>query len=193
MLQSVSFPVTGGEILAILHLPERDAHGGIAVLLDRGMPVEDPDVLLTCNALAAAGVGALRFEWRSPRPALDDAVADTAAALRLLKAHPALPGSIGVAGFGFGGAVAASAAGRDSRVRVAVLARPPAEIEGSRRPLTDLSRTRARVLLIRGEGDEVDRYSGVLSQARVTHRVSDAPPRERLGREVATWAAESFS
>lgn len=193
MLQSVSFPVSGGEILAILHLPDRDAVGGVTVLLDRGMPIEDPDVLLTCNALAATGVGALRFEWRSARPTLDDAVSDAAAALRLLKAHPALPGAIGVAGFGFGGAVAAVAAGRDSRVRVAVLARPPAEVDGSRRPLTDVTRTRARVLLVRGGADDVDRYGPVLSQARVTHRVSDPPPRERLGREIAQWAAEAFS
>lgn len=192
MLQSISFPVAGSEILAILHLPDRDAVGGMAVLLDRGMPYEDPDVLLTCNALADSGVAALRFEWRSGRQSLDEAVADVAAGLRLLKAHPALPGSIGVGGFGFGSAIAASAAGRDSRVKVAVLVGARAEIEGSKRPLTDLSRTRARVLLVRAAGDETDRYVPVLSQARVTHRASDPLPRDRMVREIAKWSAEAF-
>lgn len=193
MLQSVSFPVAGSEILAILHVPTRDAVGAMAVLLDRGMAYEHPDVLLTCNALADSGVAALRFEWRAAHPALDDAVGDVAAALRLLKAHPALPGSIGVAGFGFGGAVAAVIAGRDSRVKVAVLVRAPAVVDGSRRPITEVTRTRARILLIRGDApDDTDRYPPVLSQARVTHRVSDALPRDRLGREIAQWAAESF-
>lgn len=193
MLQSVSFPVAGSEILAILHVPTREVVGAMAMLLDRGMAYEHPDVLLTCNALADSGVAALRFEWRAPHPALDDAVGDVAAALRLLKAHPALPGAIGVGGFGFGAAVAAVAAGRDSRVRVAVLVRPPAEVDGSRRPIVEVTRSRARVLLVRGDApDDTDRYTPVLSQARVTHRVSDALPRDRLGREIAQWAAESF-
>lgn len=192
MLQSISFPVPGGEILAILHLPAREASGAMAVLLDRGMPYEDPSVLLTCNALADSGVGALRFEWRSERQTLDEALADVAGGLRLLKAHPSLPGAIGVAGFGFGAAVAASAAGRDSRVKVAALVAPRAEVDGSKRPLTDLSRTRARVLIVRGEADDADRYGPVLTQARVTHRVTDALARDLMVREIAKWAAESF-
>jgi alpha/beta superfamily hydrolase len=192
MLQSISFPVAGAEILAILHLPAREPVGAMAMLLDRGMAYEHPDVLLTCNALADSGVGALRFEWRSERQTLDEAVADVAAGLRLLKAHPSLPGAIGVGGFGFGAAIAASAAGRDSRAKVAVLVGPRAEIDGSKRPLTDLSRTRARVLIVRSDGDDAERYGPVLSQARVTHRVSDPMPRDRMVREIAQWAAESF-
>jgi len=193
VLQSVSFPVAGGEVLAILHLPQGDAAGALVVLPDRGMNYEHPDVLLTCNALAETRVGALRFDWRAPRPGLDDAVSDVAAALRLLKAHPSLPGAIGVAGFGFGGAVAAIAAGRDSRVRVAVLVDAPAEVDGSRRPLVEVTRTRGRVLLVHGEEvGEAERYGSVLSQARVTHRVLARGPRERLLREIAQWAAASF-
>lgn len=193
MLQSVSFPVAGAEILAILHLPDREAVGAMAVLPDRGMTYEHPDVLLTCNALADAGVGAIRWDWRSPQPALDDAVKEVVAALRLLKAHPALPGGIGVGGFGFGAAVAAVAAGRDSRVRVAILTRPPAEIDGSRRPLVEVTRTRARILLVRPDEDgDTERYADVLSQARVTHRVLDRAPRDRLVRAIAEWAKESF-
>ncbi len=194
MLQSVSFPVAGTEVLAILHLPPSEPRGGMAVLVDRGLQYEHPDVLLTCNALADAGVAALRFDWRSPRPALDDATGDVVAALRLLKAHPALPGAIGVAGFGFGAAVAAVTAGRDSRVKVAALVGVPAEVDGSRRPLVEVTRTRARVLIVRGdEPDDADRYAAVLSQARVTHRIIDRKARERMVREIADWAKESFS
>ncbi len=193
MLQSVSFPVAGTEVLAILHVPEIEPTGALVVLHDRGATYEHPDVLLTCNALADAGVGALRFDWRSPRPTLDDAVGDVAAALRLLKAHPALPGAIGVAGFGFGGAVAAVTAGRDSRVKVAILASTPAEVDGSRRPLVEVTRTRSRVLVVRGDApDAADRFALVLLQARVTHRVLDHLPRERMVREIADWAKESF-
>ncbi|HEX9437094.1 MAG TPA: hypothetical protein VGA16_08065 [Candidatus Limnocylindria bacterium] len=194
MLQSVSFPVAGTEVLAILHLPSGEATGAMALLCDRGMQYEHPDVLLTANALADAGVGALRFDWRTPRPALDDAVGDVVAALRLLRAHPALPGAIGVAGFGFGAAVAAVAAGRDSRVKVAVLGGVPAEVDGSRRPLVEVTRTRARVLIVRGEdADDADRYGPVLSQARVTHRLIDRDRRDHMVREIASWAKEAFS
>src|SRR6266542_2428136 len=188
MLQSVSFPVAGTEVLAILHLPSGEATGAMALLCDRGMQYEHPDVLLTANALADAGVGALRFDWRTPRPALDDAVGDVVAALRLLKAHPALPGAIGVAGFG------SVAAGRDSRVKVAVLGGVPAEVDGSRRPLVEVTRTRARVLIVRGEdADDADRYGPVLSQARVTHRLIDRDRRDHMVREIASWATEAFS
>jgi alpha/beta superfamily hydrolase len=193
VLQKVSFTVAGTEVIGILHIPTGDARGAIVVLPDRAMSYEDPDVLLTCKALADAGVAALRSDWRSPRPTLDDALADAAAALRLLKAHPALPGAIGVAGFAFGGAVAAVTAGRDSRVKVAVLAGPPAEVDGSRRPLVEVTRTRGRVLVVRGDpAEDAERYSAVLSQARVTHRVIDRLARERLVREIADWAKEGF-
>lgn len=193
MLQSVSFPVAGTEVLAILHLPIGEATGAIVVLPDRGMTYEHPDVLLACNALADASVGALRFDWRVPRPALDDAIGDVVAAFRLLRAHPALPGAIGVAGFGFGAAVAAVAAGRDSRVKVAVLVSVPAEVDGSRRPLIEVTRSRARILLVHGDvPDDADRYVPVLSQARVTHRVIERDRRDRLVRQIASWAKESF-
>jgi alpha/beta superfamily hydrolase len=194
MLQSVSFPVAGTEVLGILHIPSIEASGAMALLADRGMQYEHPDLLLTANALADVGVAALRFEWRSKQPTLDDATADVVAALRLLKAHPALPGAIGVAGFGFGAAVAAVVAGRDSRVKVAALVGVPAEVDGSRRPLVEVTRTRARILIVRGDSaDDADRYAPVLSQARVTHRVSDRKPRERLAREIADWAKEGFA
>lgn len=173
---------------------------------------EEPHILSVCGALAERGVGALRFSFRGTEGAaatLDSALADTAGALRLLRAHPALPQGSGIVGFGFGGAVAAVAAGRDSRVKVAILGAAPAELAGSRRPLAEITRTRARVLLVWGSRDrqlpytDAERYSSVLSQARVTHRVvtidggdhlfSPAGPRARMATEVAEWARESFS
>src|SRR5437667_2757988 len=46
--------------------------------------------------------------------------------VRLLKAHPDVPERLAVVGFSFGGTVAALVAGRDSRIRAAVLAAAPA-------------------------------------------------------------------
>lgn len=219
MLQRVSFNVGNAEVEGILHLPEREAIGGVAVLPDSGADPERPPVITVCAALAAAGVGALRFAWDTAAapavgpteiawPDLDRALASAAGAMRLLKAHRQLPGSIGVVGFGFGGAVVAIAAGRDSRVRVAVLCGAPAQIGGSRRPLAELSRTRARVLVVHGARDttlptgEAERYRAVLSQARVTHRLvvidgadhefAPAGPRERMASEIAAWVRDSF-
>ena len=212
MLQRVSFNVGDAEVEGILHLPDGDALGGVAVLHGLSGGPEEPHIRSVCDALSARGVGALRFHFRATEggtTALDSALADTAGALRLLRAHPALPQRTGVVGFGFGGAVAAVAAGRDSRLKVAVLGAAPALVAGSRRPLAEITRTRARVLLLRGSRDrqlpsvDAARYSGVLSQARVTHRVvtieggdhlfSPAGPRARMATEAAEWARESLS
>jgi alpha/beta superfamily hydrolase len=210
VLQRVSFPAPGGETVGTLHIPGVETVGAVAVLHDLGADAEVPQAVAVAEALANSGIGALRFRFRSlgGQPTLDAALAETAAALRLLKAHPALTGAIGLVGFGFGGAVAGIAAGRDSRVRVAVLAGAPAEVGGSRRPLAELSRTRAKVLIAWGDRDtevtfaEVERYGAVLSQARVTHRIAriegadhefaPAGPRERFVAEVAAWVRESF-
>jgi len=221
MRQRVSFPVAGTEIEGVLHLPDSETIGGAAVLHGFGGHPEQPHIVATCDALAAAGVGALRFAFRDhepPRMTLDSALADTAAALRLLKAHPRLPGALGVVGFSFGGTVAAVTAGRDSRLRAAVLAAAPAEAgarftawsrEGPWKPVAELSRTRARVLLIWGSRDtevpmeQAERYRAVLSQARVTnhlvtieggdHNFDPAAARERMTAAVADWVSESFA
>jgi dienelactone hydrolase len=185
MLQRVSFPVAGGEIEGIVHLPDGDAVGGAAVLHGFGGHPEQTHIVASCEALAAAGVGALRFAYRDhepPRMTLDSALADTAAALRLLKAHPRLSGALGIVGFSFGGTVAAITAGRDSRVKAAVLAAAPAhfartEADGRWKPVAELSRTRARVLLVWGSRDtqvpyaDAERYAAVLTQARVRNRI----------------------
>ncbi|OGO73976.1 MAG: hypothetical protein A3G84_03955 [Chloroflexi bacterium RIFCSPLOWO2_12_FULL_71_12] len=86
---------------------------------------------------------------------------------------------MGVVGHSQGGLVAAVAAGRDSRVRVAAVLAAPAEREYTRglRPIAELSRTRARVLLVYAGADELvppqdaERYASVLRQAGVVHRV----------------------
>ena len=57
MLQSVSFPVAGTEVLAILHVPATEAVGAMAMLADRGMQYEHPDVLLAANAMQPAITG----------------------------------------------------------------------------------------------------------------------------------------
>ena len=121
-LQRVSFVVPTGEIEAVLHLPDTTTIGGCAVLHGFGGHPEQPHIVATCAALAEAGIAALRFAYRASQPpkmTLDTALADTAGAIRLLKAHPDVPERLGVVGFSFGGAVAAVTAGRDARIRSA--------------------------------------------------------------------------
>lgn len=176
MLQRVAFAVAGTQIEAILHLPDGETIGGVAVLPGRGGTMENTAYL--CESLAAAGIGALRFTFRVDSDPLAG-LADTAGAVRLLRAHPAIPQRIGLLGWSFGGAVAALAAGRDSRIRAAVLVCTPAARDyfGSAKPLAEISRTRAKVLLVRAGADDVvapgdaDRYAAVLIQARVATRV----------------------
>jgi dipeptidyl aminopeptidase/acylaminoacyl peptidase len=177
VLQRVAFAVSGAQIEAILHLPDGEAVGGVAVLPGRGGTMADTAYL--CEALAAARLAALRFTFRVDGDALAG-LADAGGAIRLLRAHPSIPQRVGVLGWSFGGAVAAMAAGRDSRIRAAVLVSTPASREyfAPARPLAEISRTRASVLIVRAEADEVvspadaDRYAQVLSQARVRHRLA---------------------
>src|SRR2546423_714277 len=120
---------TGGKLEGPLHLPPTRAVGGVAVLHGFGGHPDQPHIVATCEALSDAGVAALRFAYRDhepPRMTLASALADAGGAVRLLKAHPDMPEAMGVVGFSFGGAVAALVAGRDSRIRAAVLAAAPA-------------------------------------------------------------------
>ncbi|HEY6958356.1 MAG TPA: alpha/beta fold hydrolase [Candidatus Limnocylindria bacterium] len=218
--QRVSFVVPTGELEGVLHLPETTVIGGCAVLHGYGGNPQQPHVVATCVALADAGIAALRFAYRDsqpPRMTLDSALADTAGALRLLRAHPDVPERYGVVGFSFGGTVAAITAGRDHRIRAAVLAAAPAVAqpgfhawsnEGKWKPPAEASHTRARVLLVWGSRDDqvpfadAERYFAVLSQARVTSRIvtieggdhdfQPATARERMTAAVAAWVRESF-
>ena len=229
-LQRVSFVVprgrgpsarSDGEIEGVLHLPETTTIGGCAVLHGYGGHPDQPHIVATCAALAGAGVAALRFAYRDhepPRMTLDSGLADAAGAIRLLKAHPSLPEQLAVVGFSFGGTVAAITAGRDSRIRAAVLAAAPSVAkpdfhawsnEGTWKPVAELSRTRARVLLIWGSRDtqvpieDAERYRSVLSQARVTNRLvlieganhdfEPAAARERMTATVAEWVRDSLA
>jgi len=225
-LQRVSFKVAApkgsargdDEIEGVLHLPETRTVGGCAVLHGFGGHPDQPHILATCEALAADGVAALRFAYRDhqpPRMTMDTALADAAGAVRLLKAHPDVPERLGIVGFSFGGAIAAIAAGRDSRIRAAVLAAAPAMGASSPtgdkadwKPVTEISRTRARVLLIWGSRDTVvpienaERYRVVLLQARVTntlvtidggdHDFQPAAAREKMTGAVAEWVRDSL-
>lgn len=215
--QRVSFVVPSGELDAVLHLPETTAVGGCVVLHGYGGNPEQPHIVATCVALAEAGIAALRFAYRDsqpPRMTLDSALADTAGAIRLLKAHPDVPERLGVVGFSFGGTVTAITAGRDHRIRAAVLAAAPALSDrdapwaGRWKPAAELSRTRARVLLMWGARDrevpfeDAERYHAVLSQARVTNHVvkieggdhdfEPAAARARMTATVVAWVHESF-
>ena len=219
-LQRLAIRVSDVDLDGVLHLPTGEALGGTAVLHGFGGAPDQPHIVATCEALAGAGVAALRFAYRDhdpPHMTLASALADTAGAIRVLKAHPELPERLAVVGFSFGGTVAAIAAGRDSRIRAAVLAAAPALAqpqfsawtnEGTWKPIAELSRTRARVLLVWGSRDtqvpfaDAERYAAVLSQARVTHRIvtidgadhdfEPAGARARMTEAVSAWVAESF-
>ena len=102
-------------------------------------------------------------------------------------------------------------AGRDSRIRAAVLAAAPARFgdDDKLKPIAEVTRTRARVLLIWGSRDtqvpltNAKRYAAVLSQARVTHRTviieggdhdfSPAGPRAMMAQRVTEWCRESLA
>ena len=176
MLQRVAFAVAATQVEAILHLPDGETVGAAAVIAGRGGTLADTEYL--CDALAGAGVAALRFTARVDGDAFAG-LADAAGAIRLLRAHPAIPQRIGIVGWSFGGAVAALAAGRDSRLRAAVLVAAPAARDywGPANPLAEITRTRAQVLLVRAAEDSVvapadaERYAAVLTQARVRHEL----------------------
>jgi dienelactone hydrolase len=215
MIQRVGIRVEETELDGLLHLPDTSAIGGAAVLHGFGGDPDQPHIVATCEALANAGIAALRFAYRDhqpPRMTLASGLADAAGAIRVLKAHPDVPERLGVVGFSFGGTVSALVAGRDSRIRAAVLAAAPAVAgphftawsnDGKWKPVAELSRTRARVLLIWGSRDtevpleNAERYAAVLSQARVPNRIvtidgadhdfAPAGPRATMTETVADW------
>ena len=212
--QRVGIRVGDAELDGVLHRPETSAIGGVTVLHGFGGHPDQPHIVATCDALARAGIAALRFAYRDhqpPRMTLDTGLADAAGAIRLLKAHPDVPERLGVVGFSFGGAVAALVAGRDSRIRGAVLAAAPAQFgrDTKWKPVAELSRTRARVLLIWGSRDDqvpyenAERYAAVLSQARVPNRIvtieggdhdfAPAVPRTKMAETVADWMRETLA
>lgn len=165
----------------MLHLPDGATVGGAAVFGALDDP-EDAQAGL-CEALAGEGVAALRFACRQPAT-FETALAEVAGAVRLLKAHPLVPERLAVVGRELGGAVAALAAGRDSRIAAAVLIAAPAALADTRwRPLAELSRTRARVLLA---GGDAERYAPVLAQARVRSERLDATDPDRDA-QIAAW------
>ncbi|MBM4421682.1 MAG: hypothetical protein FJ034_08920 [Chloroflexi bacterium] len=212
MRQRVSFNVGGRELEGTLHLPGRSALGGALVLHGYGGHPEQPHIVATAQALADAGIAALRFAYRDhepPRMTLDTGLADAAAALGLLRAHRDVGPGVGIVGFSFGGAVAALLAGRERQIRFAVLAAAPAAFQHDSRPERAAARTKGRVLLLWGTRDtevsldHAERYADALAYARVPHRfeaIEDgdhdfAPggPRSAMASTVAAFAKESVS
>jgi dienelactone hydrolase len=219
--QRVGIRVEETELEGILHLPDTSTVGGAAVLHGFGGHPDQPHIVATCEALASVGVAALRFAFRNhqpPRMTLSSGLADAAGAIRVLKAHPSVPERLGVIGFSFGGTVAALVAGRDSRIRAAVLAAAPAVAapnftawanDGTWKPVAELSRTRARVLLVWGSRDnqvpfaDAERYASVLSQARVPNQIvtidggdhdfAPAASRSKMTATVAEWIRETLA
>lgn len=188
MHQRVSFRSAGADSDGVLHLPERDAVGGAVVFGALDDASEETHAVL-CDALARQGIAALRFAYRRPAT-FESALADVAGAVRLLKAHPSVPERLAVVGHAEGGAVAAVAAGRDSRLAAAVLVDAPGHVSDARwRPIAELSRTRAHVLLV---GGDAERYASVLTQARVRSERLDLSDAE-LAAKIAAWLRSNLA
>ena len=95
--------------------------------------------------------------------------------------------------------------------RIAVLAAAPARFGDDEKfkPIAEVTRTRARVLLIWGSRDtqvpltNAERYAAVLSQARVSHLTviidggdhdfAPAGPRDKMAQEVGKWCRENLA
>ncbi len=203
----MSFPVGATELDGILHLPDGETIGGVAVLPGRMHTIDSGTFL--CEAIAAAGIAALRFAHRGDDGL--DRLADTAGAIRLLRTHPSIPQRIGVVGHSYGGAIAGLAAGRDSRIRSAVLIVPPTQRDymGTIKPVAELSRTRAKVLIVSATADEVvdpgdsERYAAVLRQGGAPCRViriegadhmfTSPEHRTALTTAVTAWLRETLA
>jgi dienelactone hydrolase len=212
MLQRVSFSIGGQELVGVLHLAGADSAGAALVLHGFGGHPDQPHIVETAAALAAAGVAAYRFPYRDhqpPKMSLASALEDAEGALQLLGAHPQVNAKkLAVVGFSFGGAVAALLAGRERRIRAAVLGAGTSRRDGYLDPISVLAKTKARVLLIWGARDtevatiHADRYATALAKAGVVHEFvslegadhdfGPASCRARMAARVTSWVRESF-
>lgn len=211
-LQRVSFRVERTELEGTLHLPIAGNAGRAVVLHGFGGHAGQPHIAATCEALAAVGIGALRFAYRDHRPprmTLESALVDVGAALRLLRGHPDLRGPNALVGFSFGGAVAALAAPREHDVKAVVLAAAPARFprtgeDAELDPVAELSRSRSKVLLVWGSRDtevplsDGERYRSALQRADLVvieggdHDFAPDAPRAQMARTVADWISETL-
>jgi uncharacterized protein len=138
----VVFRVSGQQLVGMLHLPDRRKGRVPAVAFFHGFTgtkVEPHRIFVkTARALAAAGIAALRFDFRGSgdsegefsRMTVTGELKDAHAALAFLRKQKGIdPARIGVVGLSMGGAVAAEILGEDRAIRAAALWSPVANFK----------------------------------------------------------------
>ncbi len=138
----IVFRVSGQQVVGMLHRPDRRKGRVPAVVFFHGFTgtkVEPHRIFVkAARALAAAGIAALRFDFRGSgdsagefsRMTVTGELKDARAALAFLRKQKGIdPARIGVVGLSMGGAVAAEILGEDPAIRAAVLWSPVASFE----------------------------------------------------------------
>jgi uncharacterized protein len=138
----IVFRVNGQQVVGMLHMPDRRKGRVPAVVFFHGFTgtkVEPHRIFVkTARALAAAGIAALRFDFRGSgdsggefsRMTVTGELKDARAALAFLRKQKGIdPARIGVVGLSMGGAVAAEILGEDRAIRAAALWSPVASLE----------------------------------------------------------------
>ncbi len=160
LLKRLDISSTAAVLEGVAHLPEGDPLGAVVVCHPHPLYGGDMDnhvVLALCQALADAGLLALRFNFRGTgrstgshdqgRAEQEDVLAALSQAASLL--GPA-GGPLGLAGYSFGAVMAALAAPRAQRVAALALVSPPA------RALEDtaLDAYQGPKLIVAGDADQ---------------------------------------
>lgn len=179
-MNEMAVTIPCGEITleGVAHLPSAPHDQGAVVVCHPhplyGGDMENPVVVTLCQALAAAGLAALRFNFRGTGRSggrhqqgigeQEDVLAALAAAQRL----PEVDGQrLGLAGYSFGAMVAAAAAPRAEKVRALALISPP--MQGLREDT--LAGLAAPKLILSGEADalapppELQRWAARLGES----------------------------
>lgn len=138
-------PCKGGQLIGVLHLPERksDRAKCPAVLFLHGFGGTKSEThrmfVKTARALAARKIASLRFDFRGSGDSSGDSeditirsqIEDAAAALEFLRKQKRTNAvRIGIAGMSMGAAIAAHLLGRDKKIKAAVLWAPVADGTG---------------------------------------------------------------
>ena len=156
--QEVTFTSDGLALEGVLHLPASSPSPAVAVCHPHplyGGDMHNSVVVALCQAAAARGIAALRFDFRGvgrSEGSFADGVgerADAVAALAHLRQLPDVDGDrLGIVGYSFGAAVALLAA--DEGLRAVVAVSTPTIARG----LSEIA-IRCPALLVVGEQDQV--------------------------------------
>jgi alpha/beta superfamily hydrolase len=146
VLDGIFVPGAAGSRRGAVIAPPHPLYGG---------SMDSPVLSQMAHACAGAGLATLRFDWRGvggsaglPSGERADADEDYHAALDHLA--ETVEGPVCVCGYSYGAAAALRAAGRDQRVRDAILVAPPPSLIDA----SDLGDAR-RALVLVGEEDEI--------------------------------------